>query len=61
MSLKILLIILCSACLTAIVNPLASHSHAASAGEAQMAQSGSMICTALCVLLCLINIISGLL
>jgi hypothetical protein len=42
-SLNILLIILCSACRTAMSSPLASHSHWASAGCEQIAQSGSMI------------------
>lgn len=39
---KTLVIILCSACRTAISRPLASHSHCAMAGAEQMAQSGSI-------------------
>lgn len=58
-SLNTLVIILCSACRTAISRPLASHSHCASAGWLQMAQSGSMILMGLRVLLCLINMTSG--
>jgi len=59
MSLKTEVIILCSACRTAMSSPLASHSHCASAGWLQMAQSGSIILTGFWDLLCLINMISG--
>jgi hypothetical protein len=41
-SLNTEVIILCSACRTAISRPLASQSHCASAGAEHMAQSGSM-------------------
>jgi len=43
MSAKKVVIILCSACRTAVSRPLASQSHRAAAGEEQMAQSGSMV------------------
>jgi hypothetical protein len=52
-------IILCSACRTARSSPFASHSHCASAGWEQIAQSGSMILTGFLDLECLINMISG--
>lgn len=58
-SLNIEVIILCSACRTAISRPFASHSHCARAGELQMAQSGSMILSGFLDLLRLINMISG--
>lgn len=59
MSLNMEVIILCSACRTAISKPFASHSHCARAGWLQMAQSGSMILSGCLDLLCLINMISG--
>jgi hypothetical protein len=58
-SLNTELIILCSACRIAKSRPFASHSHWASAGWEQIAQSGSMILTGFLDLECLINMISG--